>query len=202
MVNLAFRNVLVLAAHPDDEIACSGTINRLVLQNADVRLVTFSMCEDVGDFTHELACAKKRLGIASSRVEFLPNKRLPEFSAHMRDVLDEERTERPDLVLTPARSDVHQDHAAVTAEAIRVFKWSTMLGYEHPQNTVGSSLVNAYIALDDWDVIVKVDHAKAYKSQSHKPYMQDAYIRGMVAVRGMQIGQAYAEAFEVIRLVL
>lgn len=117
--------------------------------------------------------------------------------------MDSERERyQPKLIFVPARSDTHQDHATVTNEAIRVFKWQTILGYEHPQNTIGSSLFNTYVTLSSLDVQDKITHARFYYSQSHKPYMNSEYIRGFASFRGMQVGEQYAEAFETIRYVL
>lgn len=194
------RKVLVLAAHPDDEIACSGTIANLSDLGAIIKLVVFSRCEDVGNLEPELLRAYQFLGIREIYWDTLPNKQLPNHRQTILNILDTMRTDA-ELVLTPARSDIHQDHAAVTAEAIRVFKWQTILGYEHPQNTVGSACWNAYVELDQTYVDTKVTHAGLYRSQSGKPYMNPDYIRGFAAVRGMQIGAGYAEAFEVIRMV-
>ena len=197
----AFKRVLVLAAHPDDEMACAGTLARLADAGARIDLVTFTDCESEGSGFEEWERASAVLGINgpwSVMLDF-PNKRLPEYRQDILNELDEYVHADHDLVLVPARSDTHQDHGTVTAEAIRVFKRTTILGYEHAQNTVGTAIWNALVALEPEHVDRKLAHARAYRSQAHKPYMNEAYIRGVLALHGMQAGVDAAEAFEVIR---
>jgi len=47
-----------------------------------------------------------------------------------------------------------------------------------------------------WDAICK------YKSQEVRAYKSEAFFEGLARVRGMQIGNEFAEAFELIRWVL
>ena len=43
---------------------------------------------------------------------------------------------------------------------------------------------------------------KKYKAQEHRLYMDEKFIRSLAKVRGVQIGASYAEAFEVVRLII
>lgn len=195
---MQFRDVLVLAAHPDDEMGCAGTLARLADARAQITLHTFSHCSDLNGVAllDELEQAMDLLGVTSNQLDDIPNRRLSEFRQHILNQL----TGTYDLVLTPATSDEHQDHAAVTQEAIRAYKHSTILGYELPLNTVRESRLSAYVRLESIDV--KLAHAALYKSQASKAYMQPAYIEGLARMRGLQCGAEFAEAFEVIRWVM
>lgn len=200
-----FEHVLVLGAHPDDEVACAGTLARLREQGSRVALITFSECADLNNrdvLSAEWESIVESLGGYGALLD-LPNRDLPRYREDILERLDAEirihSGDPYDLVLVPARSDTHQDHATVTAEAIRVFKRTTMLGYEHCQNTVGSAVWNALVALEPQHVEDKITHARAYRSQALKPYMQEAYLRGVLALHGVQAGVDAAEAFEVIR---
>jgi hypothetical protein len=66
-------------------------------------------------------------------------------------------------------------------------------------NTVGESVLNCYVPLASEQAEQKVQHAAAYHSQAHRRYMEEAYLRGLASVRGVQAGVVAAEAFEVIR---
>lgn len=198
--------VLFLGAHPDDESACSGTIAKLVEQGARVEAVTFSNCADmipegftVEDLLVEWREAMAGLGVAEVSMPGVPNRRFPEYRQEVLMVLDAYRHRNYDLVLAPAGCDAHQDHATISAEAIRVFKNATVLGYELPLNAVRTTLLSGFIHLEPQHVEAKIRHAATYRSQAARPYMAEAYLRGLVAVRGVQAGCAAAEAFEVVR---
>lgn len=195
---MQFRNVLVLAAHPDDEMGCAGTLARLADAGAQITLHTFSRCSDLNGpgLMDELERAMDLLGVTSNTSDDIPNRRLSDFRQHVLNQM----TGTYDLVLTPATSDEHQDHATVTREAIRAYKHSTILGYELPLNTVRESRLSAYVRLDSIDV--KLAHAALYASQADKPYMDPRYIEGLARMRGLQCGAEFAEAFEVIRWIM
>lgn len=205
----AFRNVLFLGAHPDDEMACAGTLSRLAASGADVAAVAFSDCADlipvgftVDDLMNEWRTATAMLGITDLTLRDVPNRLFPEHRQEVLDYLIERRADDYDLVLVPASSDCHQDHSTVREEAIRAFKHTTILGYEHPQNTVRAAILSAYVALDPADVRTKVRHARTYQSQALRTYTDEKFIRGVAAMRGVQANTQWAEAFEVIRWIL
>lgn len=195
---MQFREVLVLAAHPDDEMGCAGLLNRLADEGAAIHMLTFSHCSDLNgpELYDEHEAAKDMLGISQAEHYDIPNRRLSDFRQHILHKL----TGAYDLVLTPATSDEHQDHSTVTQEAIRAYKHSTILGYELPLNTVRESRLSAYVRLERIDV--KLAHAALYASQAGKPYMDPRYIEGLARMRGLQCGAEFAEAFEVIRWML
>lgn len=203
-----FRRVLFLGAHPDDEFGCAGTLARLTASGAEVDVVTFSTCADLipdgfsaADLIAEWQAATALLGIDPDRLSLhdVPNRFFPTHRQQVLDVLIDLRDRDYDLVLLPASSDIHQDHSTVSAEGIRAFKHSTILGYELPMNTVRASCFPAYVRLEPEHVELKLRHAATYRSQQHRIYFDPAFIRGVAAVRGVQANAAAAEAFEVIR---
>lgn len=199
---MSFKHVLVLAAHPDDEIGCAGLISKMAEEDVAIRLVSFSECGDLNDekLVDEWEQAVGFLGIKRMVIWDLPNRRLPERRQEILEGLDRYASEEDyDLVLCPTTFDVHQDHSTVTAEAVRRFKSATILGYELPWNAVHESTLTAFSRLTLDQITKKIAHAATYESQSEKPYMQSGFIAALARVRGVQAGVDYAEAYEVIR---
>ncbi len=107
----------------------------------------------------------------------------------------------PDLVLMPSPNDLHQDHATVAIEGMRAFKQTTILGYEIPWNNL-TFHNQCFIKLSKNDVGKKVHALQAYESQKHRYYATQEFIESLAKTRGVQVNVEYAEAFEVIRLIL
>jgi hypothetical protein len=55
--------------------------------------------------------------------------------------------------------------------------------------------------LSEEQINIKINALKKYKSQEHRSYANEEFIRSLASVRGVQVGQRYAEVFEVIRLI-
>lgn len=211
MKNLSFARALVLGAHTDDEFACMGTILRLLESGCDVHYATFSTCEasvpegfppDV--LAHEVRRAAAELGLAEENL-YVFDYPVRHFPARRQDILEDlvrlrERI-HPDVVLVPALSDIHQDHHVIAEEGLRCFKFQTVLGYELPMNTVTFEHA-CFVELSEDIIANKVRALKCYESQSFRPYMSEDFIFSLARVRGVQAGLPYAEAFEVLRLML
>jgi LmbE family N-acetylglucosaminyl deacetylase len=208
---LGARRALILGAHPDDEYGCAGTIARLVEQGAEVHYACFSPCEasvpdgwDRDILKREVREAVGILGIPQENL-YLHEVPVRHFPAHRQAILEElvglRARLQPDLVFLPALSDVHQDHGVVAAEGVRAFKHATILGYELPMNTISFQHA-CFVRLEDRHMQVKFAHAAVYRSQQFRRYLQPDFIRALATVRGLQANHEFAEAFEVIRLVI
>ena len=106
----------------------------------------------------------------------------------------------PDLVFIPNSQDVHQSHQAVHQEGVRVFKNSTMLGYELPWNSIKMNM-DVFITIDKKDVAMKQEAINAFKSQFSRAFFENDILSSLALVRGKQINRQYAECFELIRMV-
>lgn len=202
---------IVLAAHTDDgEVACGGTIAKLLENGTDVYYAAFSICEksvpegfreDI--LASEVMDATAALGIPETNVMIyrFPVRRLPE---HRQDILEElvkmNREIKPSLIMLPSRSDIHQDHVTVHHEGVRAFKKTTVIGYELPMNNLESN-PSLYIKLEIRHLQMKGRAIAKYKSQAHRGY-GFAHFLPLANLRGHQVGVDYAEAFEVVRLVV
>lgn len=211
-MKLSFNKVLVLAPHTDDaEFGCGGTISKLIENGSEVFIATFSACEksvprefppDV--LIHEFKRATSILGVPEEKL-YLFGYDVRVFNERRQDILQDIISLRneinPDLVLLPASSDIHQDHATVSNEGIRAFKFTSILGYEMPWNNL-SFHTSSFVFLEDKHIDNKIEALKEYKSQAKRPYSNEEFIRSLARTRGVQISTRYAEAFEVIRWIL
>jgi LmbE family N-acetylglucosaminyl deacetylase len=201
----------VLGAHPDDEFGCAGTLARMVEAGADIHYACFSPCEasvpegfDRDVLRREVSEAIKVIGIPADhfRMYDFPVRHFPSYRQEILEELVKLRREiDPEVVFVPAMSDMHQDHQVVAREGLRAFKHATILGFELPMNTISFQHA-CFIRLEERHMLVKLDHASAYVSQAFRPYLQPEFIRSLALVRGVQINQQAAEAFEVIRTVI
>tara|TARA_B100001758_G_C17754678_1_gene277061 strand:+ start:155 stop:322 length:168 start_codon:yes stop_codon:yes gene_type:complete len=48
----------------------------------------------------------------------------------------------------------------------------------------------------------KIKALSKYKSQSHRDYMKESFIKSWAHTQGIQIGAQYAETFEVMRWIM
>jgi N-acetylglucosamine malate deacetylase 1 len=207
-----FRRVLVLAPHTDDgELGAGGTVARLAEAGAEVHYAAFSIAEDSvpAGFARDVLAtevrhATARLGVREGNLHIFrhPVRRL---NFARQDILEQmislRREHRFDLVLAPSRTDVHQDHATVTSEAQRAFKNTTLLGYELIWNNLRFD-ATLMVKLQERHVQAKVDSLTCYASQGKRDYMSADFLFSLARTRGVQIGSAYAEAFEVMRWVI
>lgn len=205
----SFKKVLVLAPHTDDgEFGCGGTIAYLLGNGAEVYYVAFSACEQsvLPQFPKDILVTEVKeatqvLGINSKNLSLFKYE-VRTFSYHRQAILDDilklKALINPDLVFIPSLQDVHQDHSTVALEAVRAFKFSSVLCYELPWNNFNFSNT-CFVKLDEKYIETKIEALKKYKSQEHRAYANEEFIRSLARTRGVQINARYAEAFEVVR---
>lgn len=206
------QRVLVLAPHTDDgEIGCGGTIPKLVQRGADVLYIAFSSADEAlpkgvapGTLKNELYAATAVLGIASKNVRCLDYK-VRNFSYRRQDLLDDMHRLKeeydPEIVFAPSLNDLHQDHKTVAEECRRMFKMTTILGYEMPWNNISFDTLS-FSVLQRRHLDLKIRALEVYESQKQRKYMNRDFVESLARTRGVQIAAPYAEAFEVVRWVI
>ena len=211
-MKLPFKKALVLAPHTDDgEFGCGATISRLIREGCEVKYVAFSDCKesvpkgyDIDVLSKEMKKATAVLGIKFENVVLLDYK-VRYFTQERQTILEDlvkiGREYNPDVVFTPSTLDIHQDHSTITNEAIRAFKSKTILGYELPWNNLHLPS-DSIITIEPEDLQNKIDAIGKYESQQGRAYSNPEYIKSMAITRGTRIRESFAEAFEVIRLIL
>ncbi len=221
--------MLVLAAHPDDEVlGCGGTMARAVRRGDDVRIVIlgegitsrFERREEADprelDRLRDAARrAAEALGVGPPRMHGLPDNRFD--TVPLLDVVKlverEVREFRPDVVYTQHGGDLNIDHA-VTFRATLV---ATRPTDDCPVRTVYAYEV---ASSSEWafgqfspefrpqtfvDVAEtlesKLAAMRAYESEDRRfPHPRSAEALRAAAVRcGSQVGLKAAEAFAVVR---
>ena len=205
------RRILVLAPHTDDgEFGCGGTINKLLEEN-EVFYVAFSACQksvlppyDADVLKKEVVTATAVLGIKKENLTLLDYD-VRTFSYRRQDILEDilklRKEVEPDIVFMPTQKDIHQDHFTITNEGMRAFKFSSILCYELPWNNFSFN-TSCFIPLEQKHLDVKCDALSAYKSQAHRPYANQDFIKSLAKVRGVQSGHPFAEAFELVRWII
>ncbi|HJN62266.1 MAG TPA: PIG-L deacetylase family protein [Candidatus Parcubacteria bacterium] len=206
------QKILVLAPHTDDaEIGCGGTITKFIEEGKEVFLANFSKAPILKESSlspdillEELKESAKVLEIDSQHL-LIYDYPVRNLTEHRQEILEEMLKLRdkikPDLVFMPTLGDIHQDHQVIAKEGLRAFKRTTILCYEDPWGHLTFSTVG-FILLEEKNIEKKIAAIKKYKSQEHRLYMDEKFIRSLAKVRGVQIGASYAEAFEVVRLII
>lgn len=207
------KTVMILAPHTDDgEIGCGGTIAKLVEEGKDVFYVAFSIArtsavqngfpENILEI--EVKKAMKVLGIPQDNLILydFPVRTFPEYRQDILDKLIVLRNDiRPDLIILPSLNDIHQDHQVIANEGLRAFKRHTILGYEEPWNNIVFES-RCFISLMKKHVEKKIEALRCYESQKHRDYLTEDAIWSIARLRGTQLEGGYAEAFEVMRLII
>ena len=205
------KNILVIGPHVDDgEWGCGASIAKWLEEGNTVFYVSFSAAEEsvidgfpLGILRKEILDSANELGLNELNVLVL-NFTVRFFPRDRQEILEEminlKRKIKPNIVVVPSSYDTHQDHEVISQEAFRAFKESTILGYEFPTN-------NKKIDLTFFNVVSqshldkKIAAMGAYKSQLFRAQNYADLIESLATIRGWQIRERYAEAFEVIRWV-
>jgi N-acetylglucosamine malate deacetylase 1 len=211
-MNIKGKKILVLAPHTDDlEFGCGGTVAKLIENKNEVWCAAFSACrqsvrkefpEDI--LITEIKAASAILGIQPENL-VLFDYNVRTFNYHRQEILDDilklKANIQPDIVFIPALTDVHQDHYTIAQEGFRAFKFSSLLSYELPWNNLSFNTAS-FMKLEERHILKKIKAVHEYKSQAHRPYANEEFVRALARTRGVQINTHYAECFEVIRWIL
>ena len=212
--------VLVVGAHPDDEVlGAGGTMARHAEAGDEVHvlIVTEGTTQQYDDEDlierkrrDARACAE-RLGVTDVHFGDLPDMRLDDVAHVEVNAVIEEVCEAvaPDVVYTHSRREVNRDHVAVhdsTLVAARPGSGvSTLLGYETPSSTEWAPRTEGFepdlfVDIDD-HLEAKIEAFGDYETEVREfPHPRSAEaLRALAETRGSACGSAAAEAFDVLR---
>ncbi len=221
--------ILIVAAHPDDDIlGCGGTISALA-GKAKIRVIFIaegSSCRfDDHNSIQSKSVIKERnlmainalelLGVTSYSFYNYPCGRLDQVPLiEINKVIEKEIKEfKPDTIFTHSNIDSNQDHvkinqAALIAARPGLSSVKNIYAYEILSSTEwGFQDVfkpNLFVPLTELDVRAKVNAMLCYKSEFKDfPFPRsEKGIFYLASLRGMQSGYQFAEAYNVIRSTL
>jgi LmbE family N-acetylglucosaminyl deacetylase len=196
-------SVLCFGAHSDDiEIGAGGTL--LTWIAAGIRLeVHWCVLSAAGARAAEAeaSAAAFLAGAASSRIELgrFADSLFPYQGSEIKAWLEALRASvRPDVILTHARNDAHQDHREVCQLTWNLFRDHLILEYEIPKWDGDLGQPNLYVPLAAGVLEHKVDLLLThFGSQRAKDWFAAETFRGLARLRGMECRAPahYAEAF-------
>jgi LmbE family N-acetylglucosaminyl deacetylase len=201
------QRLLVIGCHPDDiEIGCGGTVLTLLRAHPGlyVRWVVLTGDGERGDEARASADAFLRgAGEASVEVHGFRDGFLPAAWGEVKETFESLKDAEPDLVLTHARDDLHQDHRLACELTWNTFRDHLLLEYEVPKYDGDLGRPNVFVPLDEGVVAEKLELLRTgFGSQAGKHWFDDETFRGLLRLRGIESGTTYAEAFTCRKLLL
>ncbi|HEX6699793.1 MAG TPA: PIG-L deacetylase family protein [Gaiellaceae bacterium] len=202
--------VLAIGCHADDvEIGCGGTLLALIEARPDLE-VTWLVLGAAGEREEEARASAAAFlsGAATSTVvvEGFRDGFFPYLGPAVKERFEELKGEvSPDLILTHAGIDLHQDHRLVSELTWNTFRDHAILEYEVPKWDADLAAPNVYVPLSDEIVTRKIELLlEHFPSQRDKHWFTDDLFRGLMRLRGMEANSPsrFAEAFRCRKLVL
>lgn len=222
------QKVLVIAAHPDDEILGVGaTVKRLVSEGAEVRALIMAEgitsraetreeadSDELKNLHNDAKKAAQIIGYKSIDFCDFPDNRMD--SVDLLDIIKavskyiENYT--PDTVFTHHHGDLNIDHR-LTCEAVltacrpvnnycvkRIYAFETPSSTEWDYNYTQSFKPNFYVDVSN-TFEDKIKGMACYKSEiaNHPHPRSEKALRALGEYRGSNVGVQMAEAFEVLR---
>ena len=222
------KNILVIAAHPDDELLGEGaTIRKLVNGGADARAVILaegltsratsreeSDLSELSELQRDAKAASLDIGYSSIDFCGLPDNRMDGV-----DLLDIVKTVsryideyEPDTIFTHHHGDLNIDHrraceAVLTAcrpvgkiGVERIYSFETPSSTEWNYAYAESFCPNVYFDVSD-TLEAKIRGMGRYRSEgAPAPHPRSGEsLRALAAYRGSNVGAKYAEAFRLLR---
>lgn len=203
-------HVLCIGAHCDDiEIGCGGTLLALLAKYASLH-VTWIALSSVPQREAELRSSATRFleGAAEQRVLTFSFRDgfFPGQYNQVKDTFESFKSlNRPDLVFTHHRADLHQDHRVVAELTWNTFRDHLILEYEVPKYEGGLTTPSVYVALTEKEVARKIEILEAcYTSQTRKRWFTPDTFRALLRLRGLESGapSGWAEGFHAPKVVV
>lgn len=228
---MAAKNVLVIAAHPDDEIlGCGATAARLVEEGHQVKFAILGegmtsrdsdrASADVSKLAalrQQAHAAARKVGVTSVSLHGLPDNRLDtvpllDVVKLVERLIDEVR---PEVIYTHHPGDLNIDHqiihrAVLTAtRPVQGHPVREIYAFEVPSSTEwaflemdGGFRPNVFVDVTR-TIDAKIAAMECYETESRKfPHPRSPQVLRAIAMRwGSVAGVAAAEAFELIRKV-
>lgn len=200
------KKILFVGAHPDDiEIGCGALL-------ANISRSTEVLCATVSDnqknpALRNLVAEHYRsmgiLGVPEDRVVLkdFETRNFPRDRQNILEFLyDLGRSFDPDIVFVHSQSDIHQDHAVVTTEALRAFRGISVLGFDVLRSSYGF-FPHFLVEVTEKDTQLKLKALAEYETYQSKYYFSPQIIRSTLIRHGALAERPFAEGFDILRIV-
>ena len=212
------KNILILAAHPDDEtLGMGGTISRLKTTGNNIRVITFTDGEGSREYKSEnrnykLDEVSSILGIDSFVYGDFPDNAMDSVPLlELSKFIEKNKVFEPDLIFTHCYTDLNIDHSLVYRATLAAFRpqfgrSQKIYSYfvpsatdYNPDNQFSGS--NVYFKLSESDVTKKLKALEVYDNEMRDYPHTRSYknVESLIRVWGSEVGTEYAEKFKLIR---
>jgi LmbE family N-acetylglucosaminyl deacetylase len=204
------RSVLALGSHSDDiEIGCGATLLALTRTRPEIE-VTWVVLGAEGEREREARASAEAFMGAATRSEVIVHGFrdgfFPYVGGDVKDVFEDLKSRlEPDLILTHARHDLHQDHRLVCELTWNTWRDHLILEYEIPKYDGDLGTPNVFVPISEEVARKKVRLVlDTFESQLAKHWFDEQLFLGLMRVRGMEghSPSGYAEAFTCRKLSL
>ena len=204
-------NILVIAAHPDDEVlGCGGTIAKLSKQGHVISILIMGESRE-GYSGKETYRATKILGGKSLPIFALPDNKFDTVSLLeiIRDIESVIDLIKPDTIYTHSDIDLNVDHTLVYRAVLTATRpkkgqpVKRLYSFEVPSATDWSFKAfepNTFVDIED-SIDRKISALRCYGEEPQpRPHPRsERAIRAQAILRGAMAGCELAEAFKLIR---
>lgn len=214
------NNILILAAHPDDEtLGCGATISKLSSDGHNIQLLTFT--DGVGsrrigeeNRNPKLKQIASILGISNFNSGNFPDNAMD--SVPLLDIckfIESNVNYQPDIIFTHFIGDLNIDHQIVTKAALTVFRPQNghkmkIYSYHVPSSTDYNPTTyfdaNSYIEVSELDVKNKIQALHIYDEEMRTYPHSRSYenVENLIKIWGSEVGLLFCEKFKLIREII
>lgn len=195
--------ILALGAHSDDiEIGCGGTLIELIENQPDSEFLWVVFSAD-GERAREAEKSaafyldkvnRKEIILKDFRDGFFPYR-----GEEVKDYFETlKKRYSPDVIFTPNRNDLHQDHRLVSELTWNTFRDHLILEYEILKYDGDLGSPNVFVPLEPSICAEKIKRLKdCFKSQLSNSWFDEESFYALLRIRGVEANSPskYAEAF-------
>lgn len=222
------KKILIIAAHPDDEVlGCGGLLSKMQDNKVDIKVLFIgegSSCrhddplstesiKDIEERNNFAINALKFLGIDDIEFNNLPCGRLDMTPIiEINKIIENSiKSFKPDTIFTHSHKDANNDHKIISKSTLmatrpcnqhnvnKIYSYEVLSSSEW--HYIDSFNPNIFIEISEKDVVNKIKAMEIYESEI-RPYpfpRSSVSIRALCMRRGVQSGTNFAEAFSLIR---
>jgi len=199
--------ILMIGAHPDDiEFGCGAIISKLKNKKRIICLTLSKMTNHKRTIflVDEHRKSMEFLGITKENdlIMDFEERMFYERRQDICDVMyDIYKQFNPSIIFChPVYSDLHQDHEIVAKECLRIFRETTVFGYQNLPRYYYNYSPNVFFEVSKKDVYNKTKALEMYETYKDKNYFNPKLVESQLRSNGVIIGVEFAEAYHTSKL--